>query len=253
MSIANSEAYRWRASAVDPDCYQRRMLGIELFSHVRRHTIVFGVDCMLAVPLELPALVDAVRWAWVALRFAVPMIAVQTAQDETGHPIFSYHAAADQAEVEAWAGRTVKAMDPALRSYMDAHAQLAQLPTPDTNGDSTFLHVVAHTPTEYTLILHTQHAPFDGSSVKHIMSRLLSILARYIRDHALAKRELDELRWGNEPVNLSPAWSEITVEHEVVAGPEFDQVLHNIMQDARQILPVSIATLTEAVCDDTSL
>jgi hypothetical protein len=257
MSIASSEAYRWQPSTANPTRYQRRMLGIELLTHNENvhldghHTIVFGVDCALAAPLALPALVAVMRRAWITLRFAVPTIAVRTAQDEAGPPIFVYHTAADQAEVEAWADRTVKPMNPSMKSYMDAHAYLAQLLVPDACGDGTFLHVVARTATECTLILHAQHAPFDGSSLKHIMSRLLSIVARYIRDGTIAEREHAELRWGAEATNLCPAWSEIIAEHEVVAGQLYDKTRHDIMQDTMRILSVSTHSPAWGAGDDT--
>jgi hypothetical protein len=247
MSIASSEAYRWQPSTANPTRYQRRMLGIELLTHNENvhldghHTIVFGVDCALAAPLALPALVAVMRRAWITLRFAVPTIAVRTV----------YHTAADQAEVEAWAERTVKPMNPSVKSYMDAHAHLAQLLVPDVCGDGTFLHVVARTATECTLILHAQHAPFDGSSLKHIMSRLLSIVARYIQDGTIAEREHAELRWGAEATNLCPAWSEIVAEHEVVAGQLYDKTLYDIMQDTMRILSVSTYSPARGAGDDT--
>jgi hypothetical protein len=71
INLANSEAYRWRATAVEPACH---LVGIELLSDIGLHATVFGLGCTFAAPLVLSALVAAVRRAWVVLCFATPAL-----------------------------------------------------------------------------------------------------------------------------------------------------------------------------------
>jgi hypothetical protein len=218
------DKYRWRASETAPSIFRRYVVGAERFvdfenRHLQGHgNIILGIEADIGPAISTNAVLSAARAAWMSLRFAVPTIAASAEIDAEDERLLVYRVASSSAEAEEWAVRTL----------------------PDQRGDQTFVYVVPQTASRYTFIFYTDHATFDGTGIKGLMSFYLTTLARYLNADGLYHKECNALRWGEEHINLLPPFPHVLADKTHLDGPEHHSTVAHILEGIKQPSPVSI-------------
>jgi len=228
--------FEWKSSVEDPAYYRRETGGAELTVVVVHRffgkAIIFrGGNITLRSPLPLTVLVEHLRNAWIALRYTTPIIALHTEWDELDKPFMTYRAESDVTKVKEWAARTVRIAE-GVRDLDELRLTLTHKPLPDELGDQTMLYVCPITDSQFGLVIHTSHTPFDGFGVRIIFNRLLTFLGAYI-----GGAPLDDMNWGSEAVRLTPALFSVTTEPR--EGPEYTRTLTTLLETLRTDMPVS--------------
>lgn len=223
----NYARYAWRKSDADPAIVVREAAGGERYEDfLNRYVhgaqnLFLGVQLALATPVEHDAFLRAARSAWIALRHAVPSIALTTKQDADDNTLMTYHVANTLAEATAWAEHTVQSVSD--HANLDAlRVELGKRTIPDAHGHQTFLYIIPQSSTEFGVLLHTHHTPMDGAGTKIVLTRFLAILAKYIGDQELATKDISSLSWGQEADNLLPAYSEVVNADQPLTGPLYE-------------------------------
>jgi hypothetical protein len=212
--------YRWQNSAADPLLHERYAAGAERFVHdwAQQHdgqgSFLLRFDTAFVNPVSAHDLLDAARQAWLTLRFDTPVIATTTKSTSNGDSMITYRAAADQAEAEAWASRTVQLVEPAALG--DEHDVLNRWRVWEDGGDQAMLILVPRSDKRCEIVLLVSHAWTDGGGAKVVGSKFLAILARYLGEPSLAGSDHAQLRWGQESSNLLPAYPEIVSDRFVL-------------------------------------
>ncbi|PBK74299.1 hypothetical protein ARMSODRAFT_583137 [Armillaria solidipes] len=176
-------------------------------------TLFFAVYLDVAT-IPTSNITAACREAWKWLRYNIPTIAVPVEVDEKDVSRFVYHAATPES-AEAWADRTciVHRQDVVDLDVLRELVCSARVPSAD--GDATWLHVAipkgADSISKLGFLLHTQHAPFDGTALKFIFNLYLAQLAKILSSDTYAP---DVLPWGKEVDNLLPAAMNVLASHE---------------------------------------
>jgi hypothetical protein len=238
------DKYRWRASETAPSIFRRYVVGAERFvdfenRHLQGHgNIILGIEADIGPAISTNAVISAARAAWMSLRFAVPTIAASAEIDAEDERLLVYRVASSSAEAEEWAVRTVQLMH--AKTWDDAHNQLSQRTLPDQRGDQTFVYVVSQTASRYTFIFYTDHATFDGTGIKGLMSFYLTLLARYLNADGLYHKECSALRWGEEHKNLLPPFPHVLADETHLDGPEHQRTVAHILEGLKQPSLVSI-------------
>ncbi|KAG7449621.1 uncharacterized protein BT62DRAFT_991782 [Guyanagaster necrorhizus] len=199
---------------------RRRILsGAEIVEDVMNRLFKGYQTLFFAVYLDVSTIptrvmTAAFREAWKWLRYNVPTIAVPVQVDEKDISRFVYHAATPES-VEAWADRTciINKQDVV---DLDALRELVCGATvPSVDGDATWLHVAIPKDTDSIsklgFLLHTHHAPFDGTALKFIFNLYLAQLAKILGSDICAP---EALSWGKEVDNLLPAALNVLASHE---------------------------------------
>ncbi|KAK0454750.1 hypothetical protein EV421DRAFT_1729883 [Armillaria borealis] len=154
------------------------------------------------------------REAWKWLRYNIPTIAVPVEVDEKDISRFVYHAATPES-VEAWADRTCIVHKQDVVDLDALRELVCGAKVPSADGDATWLHVAipkgADSISKLGFLLHTQHAPFDGTALKFIFNLYLAQLAKILGSGTYAP---DVLPWGKEVDNLLPAAMNVLASHE---------------------------------------
>ena len=175
--------------------------------------------------------VECLQNAWIALRYTTPIIALRTEWDELDKPFMTYRAEPDVTKVKEWAARTVRIAE-GVHDLDELRLTLSHKSLPDELGDQTMLYVCPITDSQYGLVFHTSHTPFDGFGLKIIFNRLLTFLGAYI-----GGAPLDDMNWGSEAVNLTPALFSVTTEPR--EGPEYTRTLITLLEIIRTSITVS--------------
>jgi hypothetical protein len=235
-ALSDWSQYKWRRSAANPAVFERHTAGAERYVDFQntdadgQYTIALAVEATLARPLDAPSFLRVLRQAWMALRFAVPTIAVNVVQSTDGGSLLRYQIAQDEANMQAWAERTVCSL--AMQPIQGAVDQVLECRLPDERGAPTRLYHVPRSGTEHIVILHVHHAIMDGIASKETMTRFMALVARYVHNVALVASDLAALSWGSETENLSPAWPHALATTEATAGPELTESLNRALQAA---------------------
>ena len=228
--------FEWKSSVEDPAYYRRETGGAE-YAVVVGHrffgkAIIFrGGNITLCSPLPLTVFAERLQNAWIALRYTTPIIALCTEWDELDKPFMTYRAEPDVTKVKEWAARTVRIAE-GVHDLDELRLTLSHKSLPDELGDQTMLYVCPITDTQYGLVIHTSHTPFDGFGIEIVLNRLLMFLGAYI-----GGAPLDDMNWGSEGVNLTPALSSVTTEPR--EGPEYTRTLTTILQTLSTSMTVS--------------
>jgi len=242
--------YAWKPSFGDSPCYQREAAGGELFSDFIQRTVAgqqiifFGGNTTLRSPLSPTEFVDRLRDAWITLRYTTPIIALRTEHDSTGNTLMTYRVESDTTKVKEWAARTV-CIAKDVQDLDELRYNLSRKSLPDAFGDQTFVFVCHITDSQYGLLIHTSHVPFDGFGIRIVFNRLLSNLATFIGGASLA-----DIKWGSEVINLPPALPSVTTEP--LEGPEYIRTVSSVVENLRTAMPVSRMPFKSKVCGNIS-
>lgn len=182
----------------------------DTFHRLRKgdQTLFLAVYVDLASPIPESALAKASRDAWLWLRYHIPTIAASLSIDDQGVSNIIYRTASP-ATADQWADRT---FIPHKRDGVDLdqlRREVGQGKIPSSAGDQTWLHLVSDNTdaskgvSRFGLLLHTHHAPFDGSGTKVLLNRYLTHLATLLGTWNEGGEE--SLEWGKEVDNLPPA------------------------------------------------
>ncbi|KAK0476544.1 hypothetical protein EDD18DRAFT_1383531 [Armillaria luteobubalina] len=154
------------------------------------------------------------REAWKWLRYNIPTIAIPVEVDKKDVPCFVYHAGTPEL-VEAWADRTCIIHRQDVVDLDALHELACGAKIPSADGDATWLHIAILKGTDsiskLSILLHTQHAPFDGTALKYIFNLYLAQLAKILSSDTYVP---DVLPWGKEVDNLIPATMNVLAPHE---------------------------------------
>ncbi|KAL6304751.1 hypothetical protein BKA93DRAFT_261703 [Sparassis latifolia] len=231
--------YVWRASPDDASYWKREAGGGEYIEDVF-HNINHGeqflflaLKATLSKPVPTTELVARARDAWSAVRFSTPIIAVHSEHDAAGTSLITYRTAKDTTEVHDWAERTVRLVE-GTPDLDELRFELGKKAIPETNGDQTFLYIVARSDTSYDFVFYTSHVPFDGAGIKIVLTLVLTKLALYLSDPALAQEKFE---WGTESKNLLPCISEVLGPTEERSGETYTRCLSNMLGDLGSAMP----------------
>ncbi|TDL17776.1 hypothetical protein BD410DRAFT_882674 [Rickenella mellea] len=245
--------------------YKRQIVAGEVFSDVcnaTKHgqmTIFLGVYATLSSPLTDHELLAQLRRAWIALRWDVPTIAAQTLHD--GNNVakpktwMTYDIAQSHTDVDKWAEETVILRED-ITDLDQLRYEVGQGPMPRADlVPQSFLYLAASTSTTFGVLMRVSHIPFDGASVKILMSKLFDHLAMYISDPHYASQQSAKMRWSREHENLLPATVDILRRHkpaemdgrgkvlipatheEPQSGPAYGETFTQIMNDMANYAP----------------
>lgn len=233
--------YIWHSSPHDDTYYVREAWGSEViediwnrYNHAEQN-LFLGVNITLSKPVTTSELLERARDAWMAVRFSTPIIAAHTEQDKADNTLITYRLATDAADAQAWARRTIRFHE-IHKDLDELRFEIGQKPTPEENGDQTFIYFVSRSDTSYGVLMHTSHVPFDGAGTKIIMNRFLNKLAQYIAEPSLTTTE--KFAWGTEAVKLPPAAGQILGQNEAAEGSDYAATLTAIMTDLGAAMPV---------------
>ncbi|TDL17807.1 hypothetical protein BD410DRAFT_831293 [Rickenella mellea] len=253
------DRYKWRRDDTHPGRYKRQTYGGEIFADAHNSgrqgemTLFIGVYATLSARLTSQELHRVLRRAWISLRWDVPTIAAQTMHDENAW--ISYDVAETRHEVEKWAEHTVLLRED-VANLDELRYEVGQgIMPPDDLVPQTYLYLAPSSPTTFGVLMHTSHIPFDGSSLKILISRLFEHLAKYISDSHYEEIQNAKMRWGHEHSNLLPATVDIlrkgepaqvdedgrtivnAIAEEPLDGPAYTETLAKIMRDLARYAP----------------
>ena len=268
MDPIDFSRYVWRKDDKITTRFKRELGGGELIEDVwnlfkhGEQNLFLGLYITITQPLEATNFITHLKSAWVSTRWDIPTVASQILHEpREGSPmpasLLAYDLAQSSSDVHHWAQQTV-ILD---NGYTDLDAlryDIGQgiIPTKDLEPQ-TFIHVLQFSTTQYGLLFHTSHAPFDGAGLKMVGTKLLEHLSLYISDPSYASREQSRIKWGSEGERLLPIASEILRQHEPAEidaqgnvvkpelpaepreGPEYIATLMEILQGLAQGGPVS--------------
>jgi hypothetical protein len=175
--------YRWQASKTAPSIFHCYVVGAECFvdfknRHLQGHSnIILGIKADIGPAISTNVVLSAACTAWMSLCFAVPTVAALAEIDDEDKRLLVYQVASSSPEAEEWAMHTVHPLH--AKMWDNAHSQLSQRTLPDQQGNQTFVYVVPQTASRYTFIFYTNHATFDGTGIKGLMSFYCTFLTNY--------------------------------------------------------------------------
>jgi hypothetical protein len=110
-------------------------------------------------------------------------------------------------EITQWVQRTFIIHPPSHIDLDELRVNEGLKEVPSSDGDHTWMHLLPGETangavSEFGLLFHTHHSPFDGAGLKIVMTRYLTQLVKVLSDTS-GTSEL--LEWGNELGNLPPA------------------------------------------------
>ncbi|KAF9018929.1 hypothetical protein BDZ89DRAFT_1164941 [Hymenopellis radicata] len=182
-------------------------------------TLFFALSIQLIANVPRNKLIVACRESWLWLRYHIPTVActIHVDGDDQGH--LQYHSPTPSS-ASAWADRTF-----CVHSGLDLDTlrrEVGPWPVPSSAGDQTWLHFSctdsdsAHV-SEFGLLFHSHHTPFDGTGVKLIMIRYLEHLSRFLSSSR--EEVVTALQWGTEVENLTPCVSDVLSDDEPLPIP----------------------------------
>ncbi|TFK38668.1 hypothetical protein BDQ12DRAFT_605022 [Crucibulum laeve] len=186
-------------------------------------TLFFGLLVGLGSPRSREELVNASRKAWVWLRYHIPLVASRIEIAEGDTPMLVYRTES-AAEVATWASRTF-IVDEQASGNIDLDGlrhKLGPMKVPSGDGDQAWLHLVPGVVdangavSQFGLLLHTHHTPYDGVGLKIIFNRYLAQLAQLLDPQEAVESPLS---WGKELDNLPPAVFTILAPTEPLPVP----------------------------------
>ncbi|KAG2745157.1 hypothetical protein P692DRAFT_201720654 [Suillus brevipes Sb2] len=207
------EQFRWKPFTGDGsrNGRARPLGGVEHVQDIfNRHlkgdqTLFFGLSIDLHDPVDITKLGSSAQECWSWLRFQVPTIASSVIGSDHELPVMTYTTASPE-EISQWAQRTFIIHS----SYIDLdelRVNEGMKEVPSSDGDHTWMHlvpgeIVNGAVSQFGLLFHTHHSPFDGAGLKIIMNRYLSQLVKVLSDSCGASESIE---WGNELENLPPS------------------------------------------------
>lgn len=221
LSQFDTSKFRWKPiyNGNKPESYCRALCGAELYQEfwlrlARGEQILF-FGSYIHIPNSVPRkwLIDATRQSWISLRYQIPTIAASTYVADNGEYRLAYTPPKSRDDVTHWAGRTLivsTSKEEDTIGLDKLREELAQAEVPSPEGDQTWLHLVLPSSTngndevisDFGLLIHTSHTPFDGIGLRILSNRFLKLLANELTSHSNSHSKLE---WGKEVDNLLPA------------------------------------------------
>ncbi|KAG2742303.1 hypothetical protein P692DRAFT_20250415 [Suillus brevipes Sb2] len=207
------EQFRWKPFTGD-GVRNRRARPLGGVEHVQdifdRHlkgdqTLFFGLTIDLHDPVNIAKLGSSAQECWSWLRFQVPTIASSVIRSDHKLPQMTY-TTASPGGISQWAQRTFIIHS----SYIDLYELRVNEGMKEvfsSDGDHTWMYLVPGeiangAVSQFGLLFHTYHSPFDGAGLKIIMNRYLAQLMEVLSDSSGASESIE---WGNELENLPPS------------------------------------------------
>lgn len=223
------EQFRWKPFTGDGsrNGRARPLGGVEHVQDIfNRHlkgdqTLFFGLSIDLHDPVNITKLGSSAQECWSWLRFQVPTIASSVIGSDHELPVMTYTTASPE-EISQWAQRTFIIHS----SYIDLdelRVNEGMKEVPSSDGDHTWMHLVPGeiangAVSQFGLLFHTHHSPFDGAGLKIIMNRYLAQLVKVLSDSCSASESIE---WGNELENLPPsAYSILNSSEPLPVSPD---------------------------------
>ncbi|KAG2747223.1 hypothetical protein P692DRAFT_20954547, partial [Suillus brevipes Sb2] len=184
-------------------------------------TLFFGLTIDLHDPVDITKLGSSAQECWSWLRFQVPTIASSIIGSDHELPVMTYTTASPE-EISQWVQRTFIIHS----SYIDLdelRVNEGMKEVPSSDGDHTWMHLVLGeiangAVSQFGLLFHTHHSPFDGAGLKIIMNCYIIHLVKVLSDSSGASESIE---WGNELENLpSSAYSILNSNEPLPVSPD---------------------------------
>ena len=226
LPIPDYTKFEWKSRPDDPCCFVRFATGSEsLLDFWRRHgindkTLYLGVYFKFACAVREDSFLDAAKQAWGLLRFQIPTLAARLEVDDQDNTLIVYRCAESSEDVQNWVSRTLRVTRQSSIDLAQLRWEVGTNKIPTEDGDNILLHLVPGPRSDdglistFGILIQINHALGDVAAMKLWTNKYLTHLCGMLSVSNYAERQ--NISWGTEGKNLTPAVTQIFNSNEVL-------------------------------------